>query len=90
MKIKKEFLGAICKTSTMGVIKIVDEPWVLKLLVSENKFFMLEDPPVKAKKLVPLEDKPKKELIKLAKDLEGYESSMTKAELVELIQNAPS
>jgi hypothetical protein len=91
MKVKKEFIGASTSVQGIGQIKIREDH--ADVLAKAGRFELLEGPIPNFKKLVPVEKEQTpdysemkvKDLRDLAKDLDGYKSSMNKHQLIELL-----
>lgn len=88
MQIKKKYIGAITNSKTLGQMVKIEQKHA-ETFLNEGRLELLEG--VKTSDaLVPLADKPIKELRSLAKDFEGYEPKMNRKQLIKLIENVTS
>ncbi len=88
MKIKKKFLGSITSSKTLGQSVKIEEKHA-EMFLNEGRLELLDG--VKTSDaLVPLNEKPIKELRSIAKGFEGYEPKMNRKQLIKLIENVAS
>jgi len=87
MKVKDKYIGSTTYSNTLSTVLRIDKTHA-NLLYNEGRFEMLDG--VTDEVMKPLEDRTAKDLREMAKDMDGFKKNLSKAKLIELIQNAAS